>query len=106
MRSIKLVFLLVVAVGLIILAVANRQAVSLNLLPTDLGLGAGLSVELPLFAVILAAWALGICIGVIMELLRERKYHRKAAERRRELGETRAQLERLQKTEAAELAAR
>jgi len=79
-RAIKYLFLIVVALGLVVLALANRNPVSLNLLPEDLALWSGLvqSIELPLFVVILGGVATGVLWGFVWEWLREHR-HRVAA---------------------------
>jgi uncharacterized integral membrane protein len=92
MRLLKLLFLAVVAVAAVILAVANRDPVTLQLLPVTLELGFPVAVTLPLFGAIFAAVFVGILIGLVLEALREtrhrrgeREFKRKAAELDREV---------------------
>jgi uncharacterized integral membrane protein len=107
-RAIKAIILTIIAAALVLLAVANRQTVDLRLVPADLGLGIEqeFTISLPLYAVVLIALALGLCIGLVLEMARERKYHRAAAEKRRELGELRAELEQRRRADGNELTAR
>ena len=53
MRTLKLLLLALILVALVVLAVANRDVVVLNLLPQGLDRVMRLSVRLPLFVVIL-----------------------------------------------------
>lgn len=79
-RAIKYLFLIAVAVALVVLAIANRQPVTLTLLPEDLALWSGVaqSIQLPLFVVILGGVATGVLWGFVWEWLREHR-HRVAA---------------------------
>jgi uncharacterized integral membrane protein len=79
MRIIRLFFLVAISIVLIVLALANRQMVSLQLLPTELAGIVGLTGKLavPLFLVILLGVLIGLLLGFIWEYLREYK-HRKA----------------------------
>jgi putative membrane protein len=79
-RAIKYLFLIAVAFALVILALANRDPVTLTLLPQELALWSGvdLTIELPLFVVILGGVATGILVGFVWEWLREQR-HRSAA---------------------------
>ncbi len=79
-RAIKYLFLIVVAIALVVLAMANRDPVTLTLLPQELALWSGvdLNIELPLFVVILSGVATGLLVGFVWEWLREHR-HRSAA---------------------------
>lgn len=86
LRYIKYLFLVTVAVALVVLALANRGSVTLNLLPTDFAIwmGLDLSVELPLFLVILAGVVTGLLVGFVWEWLREHRHRSAAVSNRRE----------------------
>ena len=86
MRVVKIVFLAIVAVVLILVALANAQAVTLRLLPETMGNFMGLTwaVTLPMFVVILGAVVIGILIGFVVVYARERKHRTAARHERRE----------------------
>ena len=69
-----------IAVGLVIVALANRGEVSLTLMPLVLGdlIGFNLQFQIPLFTVIFLGVMAGLLIGFVWEWLREIK-HRNAA---------------------------
>lgn len=79
--------LVVIAIALVTVAMANRDLVTLRLLPDDLAslTGFGHAMELPLFAVIFGGVVVGVLIGFVWEWLREHKHRAAAAARAREL---------------------
>jgi uncharacterized integral membrane protein len=79
-RAIKYLFLAVVALALVVLALANRDPVTLTLLPQELALcsGVDVTIELPLYLVILGGVVTGVLVGFVWEWLREHR-HRSAA---------------------------
>jgi uncharacterized integral membrane protein len=85
-RAIKYLFLILVAIALVILALANRDPVTLTLLPQELALWSGvdLAIELPLFLVILGGVVTGLLVGFVWEWLREHRYRSEARHNRRE----------------------
>ncbi|MDG4647299.1 lipopolysaccharide assembly protein LapA domain-containing protein [Roseibacterium sp. SDUM158017] len=86
MRAIKYLFLILVAIALTILALANRGPVTLTLLPQELALWSGVDVaiELPLFLVILGGVVTGVLVGFVWEWLREHRYRTAARTNQRE----------------------
>ena len=94
MRAIILGFLVILALLLVTVALANRTVVSLNLLPSDLAIFSGLAfrVDLHLFAVVFAGIFLGLLVGFVWEWLREGRQRAAAAATRRELARLRAEL--------------
>jgi hypothetical protein len=76
LRLFKLLILLPVAGLLVLLGVANRQAVTLFLDPLN-RLEGGVSITLPLFVLLFAVLALGVLIGSISSWFAQGK-HRKA----------------------------
>jgi uncharacterized integral membrane protein len=86
MRYIRYAFLLALAIVLIVVAVANRGEVTLQLLPVEMAgfLGWSWSVTLPLFIVIFGAILAGVLIGFVWEWLREHKFRADAVRQRRE----------------------
>ena len=86
MKYLKYIFLAVLGLCLVTVAMANRGAVELKLVPAALSgpLGFQERVSLPLFIVIFGAILFGILIGFVWEWLREHRYRREAELRRRE----------------------
>ena len=84
MRYVKYLILLVLGLGVLTLALANRSPVTINLLPDDAAafLGWNYALEAPLFVVILGGVLVGLVIGFIWAWLREYR-HRAAAARAR-----------------------
>jgi putative membrane protein len=80
MRYLRYFVLGFIAVGLVIVALANRGNVILNLIPEVLGdlIGFNVQVRVPLFIVIFLGVGAGLLIGFVWEWLREMK-HRNAA---------------------------
>lgn len=80
MRFLRLIFVLLLAVILVAVALANRETVTLSAFPANFGqyLGGRWSVDLPLFLVIFLAFALGMLAGLVWEWLRESHIRREA----------------------------
>ena len=97
LRLIKYLVLVVLAVGIVVLSLANRGPMTLQLLPQDLAafVGYNQSVQLPVFVVILSGVAVGLLIGFIWEWLREYRLRADAAR-------ARAEAKRLRETMARE----
>lgn len=93
-RWLKWVFLVGLAVALVTVALANRGAVTLRLLPADMAafLGVDWSIDLPLFLVIFAGLVGGLLIGFVWEWLREHKHRATAATKRREVSQLEREL--------------
>ncbi len=87
MRFIKYLFLGAVALALIIIAVANRQPVELQLLPSDMAafLPFTNQITVPLFLVIFAGILGGLLIGFIWEYLREFKMRNNLSKTNRQM---------------------
>lgn len=97
MRIIKLILLAVILVGIVLLSLANREAVTLRLLPEGLSAIAQQSVELPLYVVGLLSLLTGMLLGYILEWLREHRHRRRAAQKAREAAALRDEVERLRR---------
>lgn len=84
MRVLRMVFVVLLALILVGIALANRQMVTLSLFPANIDafLGGRWSVDLPLFLVIFLAIAFGMLAGLVWEYLREAQYRREAREHR------------------------
>ncbi len=96
-RIIKLSFILCVAVVLIVLAIANRDPVVINLLPADLALWLriDLSISLPLFLIIFGAITAGLVLGFVWEWLREHRHRADAWRAKRDATRLSRELETL-----------
>lgn len=87
MRFLRLLFVILLAIVLIAVALANREIVTLNAFPANFGqfLGGQWSIQLPLFLVIFLAVAFGMLAGLIWEYLREAHIRREARSRSAEV---------------------
>ena len=100
LRFIKLSILAIIMIVLILIGVANRDPITVKLLPDGL---AGLAPfptttpPLPLFAVVAASIVVGLLIGYIIEYLRESKHRRLAAAKSREASRLHSKVRDLQK---------
>lgn len=88
LRIAKYLFLFIVAVALVLMALANRETVVVEMVPEALvgWFGIQYAIALPLFVVILGAVMVGILVGFVWEWLREYRYradakiHKRAAQ--------------------------
>ena len=80
MRTIRYLFLAALGVVLATVAFANRDMVTLHLLPEEISgfLGYSWQVSLPLFIVIFLGIVAGLMIGFFWEWMRESKHRAKA----------------------------
>ena len=76
LRIAKYLFLFVVAVALVLMALANRENVTLEMVPEALvgWFGLQYAITLPLFVVILGAVMVGLLVGFVWEWLREHRH--------------------------------
>jgi uncharacterized integral membrane protein len=76
LRFLKYLFLILVAVALVLMALANRETVVIEMVPEALvgWFGIQYAVQLPLFLVILGAVMVGILVGFVWEWLREYRF--------------------------------
>ena len=97
LRYIKLVLLAAILIVIVTLSLANRGAVTLHLLPEAIAHIMPLSVQVPLFLVILISILVGLLLGYIFEWLREHKHRREAARRKREAAQLKGQVQELKR---------
>ncbi len=95
MRFVRYVILAAFMVAIIVLAVANKDIVSLHLMPPGLATIYQAELQLPLFIVLLATLVVGVMLGYLLEWGREMRQRREASETRREIARLRAELDRL-----------
>jgi len=86
MRYIRYAFLASLAIVLVSIAMANRQIVTLKLLPSGIKdfTGVNWEIDLPLFIVVFGGIIAGLVIGFFWEWLREYKHRREATVKTRE----------------------
>lgn len=86
MKYIKYLFLAAIALALVLLALANRDPVTLTVLPHDLAewVNWNVSITLPLFIVLLGGIVAGLLIGFVWEWFREHKQRAEAKANRKE----------------------
>ncbi|WP_290753757.1 lipopolysaccharide assembly protein LapA domain-containing protein [Amaricoccus sp.] len=97
MRIIKLILLVAILAGIVVLALANRGPVTLNLLPAGMSGIADRSIEVPLYVVGLVSVLVGMALGYILEWLREHKHRRRASAKTREAAALNREVGRLRK---------
>ncbi|MEM8633108.1 MAG: LapA family protein [Pseudomonadota bacterium] len=97
MRYLRYGSIAVFAIALVLVALANREMVSVQLLPPELSGAAALnpSHQVPLFVVIFGGILAGLVIGFIWEWAREGKDRAEATRQRRELLQLRADVKRM-----------
>jgi len=97
MRYIRYAFILALAVCLLTVAMANRGAVTLQLLPDELAGFAPFSntLELPLFVIIFGGIVAGLLIGFVWEWFREHRIRAEAARAQRNVKKLEREVERL-----------
>lgn len=96
-RYLKIALLVLIGAALVIVALANRQLVTLSLLPGDMAVFARLQagLELPLFFVIFGGVALGLLMGTFWEYVREGKQRADAARMKRDIARLTDELDKL-----------
>ena len=97
MRTMKLVLLGVILMALVVLALANRELVTLHLLPEGMARVMPISVQLPLFVVCLLSVVVGMVLGYLLEWLREHKHRRRATQKTREAAKLNGEVDRLRR---------
>ncbi|MGX9351018.1 lipopolysaccharide assembly protein LapA domain-containing protein [Shimia sp. W99] len=102
MRYIRYAFLGILGAALIAVALANREIVTLTLLPQALGdlIGINHSISLPLFVVIFLAIAAGLLIGFVWEWMREHRHRAEKSKAEKELHQTKREVRRLKGKQA------
>lgn len=102
MRYIRYAFLAALGIVLISVSLANRGAVTLQLMPEDIAalLGWNYSIALPLFVVVLGGIASGLVIGFLWEWMREYKHRRDVGRKDREVRKLEREVTRLKQTKS------
>ena len=97
MRTFKYLVLALILVCLVVLALANREIVTLHLLPGGMARVMPVSVAVPLFVVVLLSALVGMIAGYLLEWLREHKHRRRAAQKAREAAQLGNEVDRLRR---------
>ena len=81
MRFVRYLVLAGLAIILVTIALANRDPLTVRLLPDELAglLGVNWEVTLPVFIILLAAMLAGVALGFVWEWVREHKHRATAA---------------------------
>lgn len=97
MRYVRIAFLACLGVVLVSVALANRGAVTLALLPDQLAglVGVNQRIALPLFVVIFASIVAGLLIGFVWEWLREYKHRKQVVRKEGEVRQLKREVSRL-----------
>lgn len=99
MRTIKLILLALILVGVVVVALANRAPVTVQLLPGEMAaLAPNAQVTLPLFLHGLIAILVGMVLGYLLEYLRETKHRRRASANAREANRLHREVSELRRT--------
>jgi hypothetical protein len=97
MRVLSYALAAVTALAVLLLSIANRHLVTVNLGPdlTEYGVAAAPSYAVPLFVVALAFGGVGFILGALREYLREAGVRAAASARRREIGKLQREVDAL-----------
>ena len=81
MRYLRYLVLGAIAIVLLVLAMANRDPLTIRLMPDELAglVGVNWEITLPAFAILLAAVVVGVALGFVWEWVREHKHRATAA---------------------------
>lgn len=96
MKYLRYLVLLLIALVLFSVALANREPVILHALPPDLAqlIGIDWQIRLPLFLVGFGGIVVGVLIGFVWEWIREHKHRAAAAAKSREVQELKREVAR------------
>ena len=102
MRYLRYLVLGAIALGLVVVSLANRQDVTLTLLPQELGglLGFNFALEVPLFTVLFGGIVAGVLIGFVWEWVREHKHRAEVSRKAREISKLERELAAMRSTKA------
>ncbi|WP_135506898.1 lipopolysaccharide assembly protein LapA domain-containing protein [Roseovarius aestuariivivens] len=97
MRYIRYACIAIFGLALVLIALANRQTVEVDVLPPELAGFFALtpSYTVPLFVIMFGGVLAGLIIGFIWEWIREAKERAEAARQAREMARLRAEITRL-----------
>lgn len=102
MRYLRYAFYATLMLVLVILALANRDVVTLGVLPDQLAAFFPVTIKLPLYVVIMLSMLAGLMIGYVLEYFREHKLRRDGAAKRREVESLTREVDTLKKQTGVE----
>lgn len=85
MRILKMILLVIIALFIILLVIANRESVTVELMPAEFGFVTDWSREVPLAVVMIVMATGGFALGWLWEWLRDQRTRTVARERRRKI---------------------
>ena len=93
-RALRYILLLLLALGLLTVAMANRGVVTVKALPDDIAAfsGFGWQMDLPLYVIIFGGIIAGVLIGFVWEWFREHKHRATATTKTREVAKLEREL--------------
>lgn len=103
MRAIRVLFVVVLAAILILVATANREIITVSLLPEGLAPFAGgqWALSMPAFVAQFLAMVFGVIVGLIWEWLREARLRAESSRRAHHLAQLQREVGDLRRTHAA-----
>ncbi|WP_287885472.1 MULTISPECIES: LapA family protein [Paracoccus] len=103
MRAIRVFFFVILAVVLMLLAAANRQLVTVSLVPEALAPFAGgqWSLTMPAFVALFLAMVFGVLLGLVWEWIRESHLRAESSRRAHDLAQLQREVGGLRRTHAA-----
>ncbi|SMO67025.1 LapA family protein [Paracoccus laeviglucosivorans] len=102
MRAIRLFFIALLAVVLILVALANRDIVTISLIPASMAhfTGGQWSLSMPAFLALFLAMVFGLVVGLVWEWLREANLRAESKVRAKELARLEREVGDLRRTHA------
>jgi len=103
MRAIRFAFFVILAVVLVLVAAANRDMITVSLLPAAVAPFAGgqWSLTMPAFVALFLAMVFGVLVGLIWEWLRESHLRAESSRRAQHLADLQREMGHLRQTQAA-----
>ncbi|KGJ05157.1 hypothetical protein SAMN04487972_103108 [Paracoccus halophilus] len=103
MRAIRLVFIVILAIVLILVATANRAPITIGLLPQNIAefTGRDWALTMPGFLALFLAMVFGVLVGLVWEWLREAHLRAESKTRAHHLARLEREMGDLRRTHAA-----
>ena len=103
MRTIRIFFVVILAIVLILVAAANRAPVTVGLLPETIAAftGRAWTLTMPAFVALFLAMVFGVLVGLIWEWLREAHMRAESKSRAQDLARLQREVGDLRRTHAA-----